>query len=354
MNDETDRTGQRRAPARRVTIRDVARAAGVSIATASKALNARGRMTDETRERIRRAAQDLGFRPNALARGLLARRSFTIGLLTTDTYGRFTLPVAAGVSDALVDKGVSVFLSAVDGDAARGRINLEAMQEKCVDGIIVAGKRIDRRVPLDLSNLGLPVVHVYSKCEDNEIGFMPDDRQGASIAVEHMIANGRKRIAHVSGPADFKAVDLRRDGWLRALESAGLSGAGEALLGEWSEDWGYRAGHRLVGPGSDRGTRPDAIFCGNDQIARGIIDALTALGVGVPDDVAVVGFDNWEVFAAATRPPLTTVDMELQNLGRLAGLTLLDLVDGKAVEPGLRHTPCTLVIRQSGGAQSPP
>ena len=333
----------------RITLHEVARVAGVSIATASKALNARGRMTPETRERVQEAARDLGFRPNAMARALVRQRSFTIGLLTNDSYGRFTLPVAAGLAHAMVNRGVSVFLCALEDDPERGRINIEAMQEKCVDGIVIAGKRIDQLVPADPAGLRMPVIYVNAACGADAIGFVPDDVAGARLAVDHLLALGRRRIAHVTGPRSFAAVGLREAGWREALAEAGLSPFGEALAGEWSEAFGFEAGQRLFARTAP-GDRPDAVFCGNDQIARGLIDALTLGGIAVPEDVAVVGFDNWEIFARGTRPPLTTIDMGLNELGQRAGLTLLDLVDGKAIAPGVRRLPCQLVVRRSCGA----
>lgn len=347
---DTDDT-QETAPVGRITIRDVARVAGVSIATASKALNDRGRMTPETRARIQEAAHSLGFTPNAVARALVSQRSFTVGLLTNDTYGRFTLPVAAGLSAALVDRGVSVFLSAFKNDAESAQINLRAMQDKCVDGLIVAGKRIDRGLPIALPSLSMPVVHVNSLCADGAIGFVPDDRGGARKAVAHLASLGRRRIAHVTGPRSFEAVGLREIGWFDALEAAGLVIPAPALTGDWSEAFGFSIGQRMLD--TPLRQRADAVFCGNDQIARGLIDALTLGGVRVPEDIAVVGFDNWEVFAEATRPPLTTVDMGLAELGSAAGLTLLGMIDGEQIEPGVRRMPCRLVVRRSCGAAAP-
>ncbi|WP_158876071.1 LacI family DNA-binding transcriptional regulator [Antarcticirhabdus aurantiaca] len=345
-SDKDDAPGR----AGRVTIRQVASMAGVSVATASKALNERGSMMPQTRERVQAAARALNFRPNAMARALVSQRSFTLGLLTNDTYGRFTLPVAAGLSEAMVDRGVSVFLCAIEDDPERARVNLDAMQEKCVDGLVLAGKRVDRALPLDLSGLSLPVVHVYSARPPGGIGFEPDDEAGAALAVAHLAGLGRRRIAHVTGPVGFAAVPMREAGWRRALAEAGLSPFGEPLSGEWSEDFGFRAAGLLFGPETGP-ERPDAVFCGNDQIARGLMDALALMGVGVPDDVAVVGFDNWEIFAQATRPALTSVDMALKEVGRQAGLTILDMIDGKRVEPGTRRLPCRLVVRRScGGA----
>ena len=328
-------------PASRIRIYDVAQAAGVSIATASKALNDTGRMSEETRGRVKRIAAELGFRPNAMARALISKRSFTVGLLTNDTYGRFTLPVMAGVSEALVDHGVSVFLCSIEDDPALGKVHVDAMLDKQVDGIIASGKRIDRRLPVDLANLNLPVVYAFTDGPADAVTLVSDDAQGSREAVEWLQRLGRRRIVHITGPQTFASVH-ERAGAFRAVVGA----EAPVLFGSWSEAWGHEAVARLWDRG---GERPDAVFCGNDQIARGTIDALRERGVRVPDDVSVVGFDNWEIVAAATRPPLTTVDMNLRELGREAGRLILALAGGQPVEPGLRKLPCQLVIRESCG-----
>lgn len=328
-----------------VTLREVAAAAGVSVATASKALNGQGRMTAETRERIRETARLLGFRPNSLAQSLLRKRSFTVGLLTNDTYGRFSLPLMAGVSDALVDKGVSVFLCNVEDDQRLGQLHVEAMLDKRVDGIIATGKRIDRHLPVDLSNLRIPVVYAFTQPDPDAIAFVSDDAGGARLAVEQFVRLGRRRIAHVSGPSGFAVVHARAQAYRDVLVENGLP-ITEPLLGAWSEGWGHDAVAKLFG---GRGERPDAVFCGNDQIARGVIDALRERGIRVPQDVGVIGFDNWQIVAEATRPPLTSVDMNLAALGREAGLALLSLVGGQPAAPGIRKLPCRLVVRQSCG-----
>src|SRR4051795_4030185 len=191
---------------RPVTLRDVARATGVSVATVSKALNGQGRMTAETRTRIRGEARRLGFRPNGLAQSLLRHRSFTVGLLTNDTYGRFSLPVMSGISEALVDNGVSVFLCNVEEDPRLGQLHVEAMLDKRVDGIIATGKRIDRHLPVDLSRLGIPVIYAFTQPDPGAIAFVSDDSGGARLAIEHLVRLGRRRIAHVTGPASFAVV----------------------------------------------------------------------------------------------------------------------------------------------------
>jgi len=331
----------------RATIRDVAMMAKVSVTTASRALNDTGRMTEHTRMRVRTAAEQLDYRPNPMARGLVQRRSFTLGLLTNDTYGRFTLPVAAGLSMAMMDRGVSVFLCAGENDPAREQLNLRAMEEKRVDGLVIAGKRIDRGLSIDLSSLDMPVVHVNAACPNGGVGFLPDDVGGAEMAVTHLIRLGRHSIAHVAGPRDFLAVLLREKGYFKALEKSGCEPFGEVIFGNWSEAHGFEAAHRLF---AAHGPHPDAVFCGNDQIARGMIDAITIMGMRVPEDVAVVGFDNWEIFAAATRPALTSIDMGFHDLGKRAGFSLLSMIDGQSVERAVTKMPCRIVVRQSCGA----
>jgi LacI family transcriptional regulator len=250
----------------------------------------------------------------------------------------------AGISDALVDHGVSVFLCAIEEDPALAQIHVEAMLDKQVDGIIATGKRLDRRLPVDLSNLNVPVVYAFTEGAPGSVTFRSDDAQGARLAVEWLAKLGRKRMVHVTGPENFFSVRERADAYRRV--------AGEerpVLFGVWSESWGHEAVARLWSGG---GERPDGIFCGNDQIARGVIDALRERGIRVPQDVSVVGFDNWEIVAAQTRPPLTTVDMELKELGRQAGLTVLALAEGRSVEPGIRKLPCRLVVRQSCGGDT--
>jgi len=298
-------------------------------------------MAPQTRSRIKQVAEGIGFRPNALARGLLSNRSFTIGLLTNDTYGRFTLPVMAGVSEALVDKGVSVFLCAIEDDPALGKIHVDAMLDKQVDGIIATGKRIDRALPVDLSGLPVPVVYAFTEGARDSVTLTSDDTQGAGLATDWLLGLGRRRLAHVTGPEDFASV-RERSAAFRAHAGADA----EVLYGAWAESWGHAAVDALWGR---TGEKPDGIFCGNDQIARGVIDALRERGVRVPQDVSVIGFDNWEIMADQARPPLTSVDMNLKELGRQAGLTVLALAEGKPLEPGLRKLPCRLVVRQSCG-----
>jgi LacI family transcriptional regulator len=326
-----------------VTITDVARLAGVSPGTASKALNGRGGISADTAERVRLAADRLGYQPNALARGLLTGRSFTVGLITTDSFGRFSIPVMQGAEDALGPGRISVFLCDSRDDRIREQHYLRTLLERRVDGIIVTGRRQDLREPIGRA-LPVPVVYAMTHSTDpSDLSLLPDDEEGGAMAVRHLLSTGRTSIGHVTGPRRFRCSVLRAKGAQDTLAAAGLELAGgEPLFGEWTEEWGRQSADVLLrsAPGLD------AIFCGNDQIARGVADAVREAGRRVPEDVALVGFDNWEVMATACRPPLTTVDMNLRELGQAAGERLLSAIEGNP-ESGLHLQPCSLILRES-------
>lgn len=338
------RTATRRAP----TIRDVARLAEVSIGTASKALNEHGRLRVETRQKVLQVARDLGYRPNDMAQSLHRAKSMTVGILSTDNFGRFTFPILQALEERLADRGIAVFMCNATDDPARERQHVEQLMGKRVDGIVVTARRSDRRPPVDLGVAGLPVIYVFSQTDDPDaFCLLPDDEGGARQAVEHLIGLGRRRIAHISGPERFEAVRLRRLGYGEALERAGLElPDGYFISTRWSEEAGYDAAMQLLaGPLP----HPDAIFCGNDQIARGALDALRESGLTLPRDVAIVGFDNWDVMVEATRPRLTSVDMNLRALGHQAGDRLLEMIAGQHLV-GTHRLPTTLVVRESCGA----
>jgi LacI family transcriptional regulator len=326
------------------TIRDVARAAGVSIGTASKALNDRGRLRPETRERVRAEAARLEFRPNDLIKSLLRGRTFTVGLITTDYFGRFNMPVIAGIEDALGSAEILVFLCNVRDDAERERKVISALLAKKVDGIIVMGRSVDPRPAINVGLSGPPVVYAFSRVPDpGALCLLPDDAQGARLATEHLLQIGRRHPAHITGPVDRAAVASRCEGMVSVLADYGLDLPVDRLLyGEWTESWGFAAAGQLLARDPDI----DAIFCGSDIIARGVLDGLRERGRAVPADIAVVGFDNWEIIAAQARPPLTTVDMNLHDLGCEAAERLLAMVEGKP-DSGLVHLPCSLIVRES-------
>ncbi|CAG7630119.1 LacI family DNA-binding transcriptional regulator [Actinacidiphila bryophytorum] len=333
------------APRRRraTTITDVAKLAGVSIATASKALNGRGQVRPETLQRVLRAAEELSYQPNALAQSLISGRTRTVGLLTGDSVGRFGIPVLLGAEDAFGTGEMAVLLCDARGDSIREQHYIRTLSARRVDGIIVVGESTDPR-PSISRDLPVPVVYAYAPSADpDDVSFVPDDVGGARIAVQHLVTAGRRRIAHIAGSPHYRAAQDRAAGTLEALAEAGLELAGgEVLFGAWSQRWGRQAAEIALAaePGID------AVVCGSDQIAAGFVEAVRERGRRVPDDIAVIGYDNWEVLSAETRPPLTTVDMNLEVLGRTAAQYLFAAIGGRAAS-GVHRMPCSLVIRDS-------
>lgn len=327
------------------TVRDVAQLAGVSPGTVSKALNGRGQLRDETRLKVHDAAERLGFQPNHLARSLIEGRTYTVGVLTSASFGRFTMPLMEGIEDSLGAGKVSTLLCDGRGDPLRERHYLQELLNRRVDGLVVTGRRRDPR--RSVGKLPIPVVYVLSESDDpTDLSLAYDDEQGAELAIRHLLAVGRKRLSYVSGPARHLSTRLRLQGTERALAAFGYKLTPEDILvGEWSESWGRSAAGLLAKRTS--GDHVDAIFCGSDQIARGVADGLREAGVDVPRQVSIVGFDNWDVMVEGSRPPLTTVDPNLTKLGQLAANRLLTAIDGGELGSGLILRPCDLVLRQS-------
>ncbi len=331
--------------AKPATISEVAQLAGVSNGTASKALNGRGTLRPETRLRVLSAAKQLGFHPNKAAVALNSGRTYTVGMITTDTIGRFSIPLLMGAEDALGAGEMAIFLCDARDDPIREQYHLRTLLSRRVDGIIVTGRRTQARPPIGIA-LPIPVVYAFiSSTDPGDCSVVPDEADGARKAVDHLLATGRRRIAHITGPEHHHSASVRASGAVDRLAEAGLEPVSAPLFGEWSEAWGRQATRILLGNGGDF----DAVFCGSDQIARGVADTLRAAGRRVPDDVALVGFDNWDVMALACQPPLTSVDMDLQALGRTAAELLLAAINGTP-SPG-RHThPCRLLVRDSTGS----
>ncbi|WP_207632276.1 LacI family DNA-binding transcriptional regulator [Occultella kanbiaonis] len=327
---------------KRATIRDVAARAGVSPGTVSKALNHSGSVSTDTRARIVAAAEEIDFRPNELARSVFERRSFTVGMITTDSFERFSVPVMLGAEDALGAGRISVFLCDSRDDPIRERHYIDVLMGRRVDGFIVTGRSSNVRAPLPVEP-GFPVVYALTPtARPEDCSIVVDDTQVGAVAGEHFVRMGRRSVAHITGPEHFDAVQQRSKGLAGALAAAGLEQAGPTYHGNWSEAWGHQAAQMVLRASPD----VDAIYCGSDLIARGVLDGLRDLGRAVPDEIAVIGTDNWEVIATGARPALTTIDTQLAQIGRLAAQRLLDAIAGRP-HSGTERVPGRLVLRGS-------
>lgn len=329
---------------RRPTIADVARVAGVSKGTASKALNGRGELTDETRRRVLEAAEELDFRPSSLARSLVSGRTGIVGVLTNDLEGRFVLPILMGAEDALGAGRVSVILTDARGDAVREAQQLSTLLERQIDGlIVVGGPRNDARPSLG-RDLPVPVVYAYAPSEDpRDLSIVPDNVMAGRLLAEHLWELGRRRIGFVGGDPTYGASRARESGAAAALAERGaeLLGAG-VTAGDWTERWGRAATARLLAA-----HRPDAIIAASDMLARAALDVLRDLGRRVPEDVAVAGHDDWSVIVTNTRPELTSVDARLESLGRRAAAAIFAALAGEPIGEGVEYRPVRLAIRGS-------
>jgi len=206
------------------TIHDVARLAEVSIGTVSKAMNDTGRMRQETRDKVIRVASEIGYRPNNLAQSLHRGLSMTVGIVSNDSFGRFSSPIVEALEQRLSENGIAVFMCNATDDPLRERRHVEQLLGKRIDGLVVTARRADRRPPIAGFSHLPPMVYVYSQVDDPDaLSLVPDDEGGAMLAVSHLASLGRKRIAYISGPERFEAVRLRHRGYVQALEAAGLA-----------------------------------------------------------------------------------------------------------------------------------
>jgi LacI family transcriptional regulator len=327
------------------TLSQVAQRAGVSLTTASKAINGKDRVSELTRARVIAAARDLSFTPNLVARGLMTGSTSTVGFIIADSMThRFAAPVMLGAETALGAIDLSMITCDARGDQARSRELAVMLGARKVDGVLVVGD--NNAVTASVTeHIDVPVVYVYGLSDDErDVVHMPDDENGITLAVDHLVATGRRRIAHLTGPRGATAVVERVKGMRARMKREGLRLAAPVMYGDhWSQRWAREATARLLESHPD----VDAVLCGSDQIAAGVVVGLKEAGRRVPDDVAVTGYDNWGVFALETEPPLTTVDMNLEALGAAAAQELFSMIDGGPREGGIRRHACGLIVRAS-------
>ncbi|MBV9880190.1 MAG: LacI family DNA-binding transcriptional regulator [Gemmatirosa sp.] len=337
------------------TIRDVARLAGVSVATVSRALTGSGPVSGDTRARIVAAAEELRYTPNASARSLVSSRTSTVGFLLPDLYGEFFSEVIRGADLAARAHGYHLLVSSTHGGRDEAEAALHAMRGR-VDGLLVMAPDpgaaalaadLPRSVPVVLLNgparlTGADAVAV-------------DSYGGARAMVRHLLAIGHRRIAYVAGPESNHDAAERRRGWRTALRAGGIVPARDwELPGDFTEDGGYAAARRLLAASGAGTARPTAIFAANDVMAIGAISAVGEAGLRVPEDVAVVGFDDIPM-ARYVNPPLTSVHVAIHELGARAVARLILAMSGGATHRPYRELiAATLVVRASCGGRAPP
>ena len=305
---------------------DVARVAGVSHQTVSRVLNNHPNVSAKTRERVEEAITELGYRRNTAARSLVTRRSQTIGVLGSEMAQYGPSHTLLGVQQAARDAGYFVSVAALREVTPETIKDAVAhFMDQGVDGIVVTVPHPGTFDVLRDITVPVPLVAVGSVGDEHLSGATVDQRQGAKLAVEHLLSLGHQRIGHLSGPADWIDTTARIDGWKEALNEAGLE-PGTLIEGDWSAECGYREGLKIA---ADRSVT--ALFVANDQMALGVLRAFNESGVQVPAEISVVGFDD-QPESAYFIPPLTTVAQDFEELGqRCIGLLLDRLEDGDTV-----------------------
>ena len=329
---------------RRVTIAQVAERAGVSKTTVSHVLTGKRPVAAVTRARVERAVRDLGYRPDGLARSLRTQRSAIAALVIPDITNPFFPVLARGLEDSLNAAGYRMFICNTDAEPAQEEEFLADLAGRRVEGIVITSYTLSRKVLQSVHRAGIPLVAAGTMVTDDfDVDIvMPDDESGGQQATSRLLDQGHTRVAMIRG-APGTGIE-REKGFSMTLARAGLPfGPALAPRGHWTRHGGQEAMRELMALPE----RPSAVFCCNDLMALGALDTAAELGLSVPRDVAVVGYDDLE-WSSLVRPRLTTIVNPAYDTGRTAGNLLLDRMSGRY--HGVRRMvvlPCRIVVRES-------
>ncbi len=323
-----------------VSIKDIAKAAGVSPSTVSRALSDHPRISLETKERIRRLAAEMGYSPSAVARSLVTQRTSIIGMAVAWVSDPFLAPLVRGVEDVASEHGYTVFLSSFYGELGREKEVLSAFRERRVDGIIVESSCLDAEHRSFLVQLGLPIVLINRP--EYAYSVSTDNLHGGRLATEYLLNLGHSRIGYIAAERGKRTNLDRLKAYREALQERGITfDPALVVLGDGYAGGGKEAMRRLLALPSP----PTAVFCYNDLTAIGAALAVREAGLRVPDDISLFGFDDIEL-AAYFHPPLTTIRQPAYELGHRAMEMVLALIaDGQALTNVMLKG--ELVVRQS-------
>jgi LacI family transcriptional regulator len=333
----------------RASLRDVASKSGVSFQTAGKVLNGKGSVSEATRKRILRAARDLNYVPNAVARGLVTQKTFTIGIVASGLADAELARFVIGAEREARRRGHAVLIGNVDRECTDAERYLRMLLERRVDGILTAAPQMEHDgCAGELLRGPTPAVSIH-RVPGRGISLVGSDhRQTGLLATRHLLDLGHLRIATVTGSEDRQVTAHRLEGYEKALAEKGIPFDPSLVeSGDWDADGAYEATLRLL----DRAPDVTAFFAQNDVMALGVLSALREKGLAVPEDRAVVGCDDIPL-AAHAAPPLTTVHVPFCETGRTAVRLLLDTIAGEVEEPKRVLLPVELVVRESCGGKA--
>lgn len=334
-----------------ITIKDIAKALGISTSTVSRALSDAWDVKRETRDRVLDMAKKLNYHPNLNAKNLQNKRTGTIGIIIPEFTSSFFPNVVMGIQEVLYQENYHMFITQSGEDRNQEIANLNLLREHMVEGIIISttNQGGNEDAYRELIDNGMPVVF-FNRCPKNMSvpKVMIDDCRMAEMAVEHLIESGRRNIVHLLGPVNLEVSAMRARGFANALTRHDMNPEGRTIPGGIFINDGVTAVEHMIAEG---GEMPDAIFCFNDPLAIGAMKALKNAGIKVPDDIAIVGFSEGSM-AKIVEPQLTTVLQPMQEMGRQAAQLLLEQI--RAPRKPAPKTVCldaTLNIRESSAGR---
>lgn len=332
-----------------VTLQNIADRAKVHVSTVSRALNpSPGRpVSEEMAARIRVIADEMGFEPNPWARSLRTNRTQTLGLVIPRLVDSVMASVFESAESAAISCGYQAITVSTGDDPVRLAAATQRLLDRRVDGLVLAAARLNEPILADLKAKGVPFV-LLNRASGDSICFHADDELGAYLATQHLLERGHRRIAHAAAVDGTSTSTSRRDGYIRALKNARFSVDENLIVGsDLSIDSGIDVGTRLL----TRRDRPTAVFAANDDVAIGIMAVARDLGLRVPQDLAVVGFNDTRL-ADALPVPLSSVAIPLPEMGKHAVVELVRLIEGKKVTS--RVFPVELKVRASSSPRVGP
>ena len=332
---------------RHVTIEQVAEKAGVSIQTVSRVLNNRPDVSMETRQRVQQVIDDLSYQPYAMARGLATKRTFTLGLISSDFSDYWFAQVAMAAEAEVHKYGYFFMLGSTENNAQDEPKFLRLLTERHVEGILF----IRANPPVNLDHLrevqksGIPVVSTGFYLPDSELSFVEvDNLDGGLKATQHLISLGHAQIAMITGPSNLNSVINRSEGYLQALQAAGIASNPNLIV--QTQNWWHRSGYEAMKELLGRKLPFTAVFAHNDRLAKGAISALNEAGLKVPQDVSIIGYDDIPE-AEFDDPPLTTIRQPMQEVGKAAASLLINLIEDPNASPRQILFNTELIVRAS-------
>jgi len=330
-----------------VTIKDIARRAGVSHATVSRALHGSPLISVATSQRIRQIAAELGYQPSVAARSLKTNRSQVLGVIVSHIADPFFSEILQGIDEVAQQVGYSLFIAASQHSLERERAIVKTMREHRVDGVIICSTPFSAEQSQLLASYKTPLVVINNQsAEDYRYSIYHDDLDGSQQVTQHLLDLGHKRIAYLGSSFSGRTNDQRLSGYKERMQAAGLSvpeGFVHGVQANNPETGRAAVDHFLALP-----ERPTAVFCFNDMLATGVLQGLRRVGLRVPEDCSVAGFDNI-TFSAYTNPPLTTFNQPKHEIGIQAARLLLELLgpEGESHMRTIRALRGQLLVRES-------